>query len=183
MITTGCDISVHCEYRKNGVWHNCDNFEWNQKTGEYEFASIYWHRNYNLFGVLAGVRSHDFDTISAPKGLPDDMALKTKQMADADMDWMHSHSYLTMRELLKWREKQKRKWKKLKKKHKVEHDPYEGDFILENECEVTFKYEKSILDLLIRKMKDKMDDHIFCFDKDDYYTKGDDFRIVFWFDN
>ena len=184
MITTGADIHLHCEYRKDGVWHNCDNFEWDQETGKYEFASIYWHRNYDLFGVLAGVRSREFDVISYPKGLPDDMALKTKQLADADMEWTHSHSYLTIRELIQWKETQERRWKKLKKKYKIKHDPDQGDYIYNKKTsDVTFKYEKSILNYLIRKMKDKMDDHIFCFEKDDYYTKGDDFRIVFWFDN
>ena len=181
----GCDISLHCEYRKDGVWYNCDNFEWNQDTKEYEFMSIYWHRNYDLFGVLAGVRCHDFDTISAPKGLPDDIALKTKQMADADMDWTHSHSYLTMRELLNWKYEQKKKWKKLLKKHKnrVMEDAYWGEFVEDSEGYAVFKYEHKLLDGLIRKMKDKMGDHLYVFEEDDYWTKGDDFRIVFWFDN
>ena len=179
----GCDIHVHCEYRKDGIWYNCDNFEWDQETKQYTFQSIYWGRNYDLFGILAGIRSRDFEMIDAPRGLPNDMSLKTKEMAEADMDWTHSHSWLTLKELLKWKEKQERKWKKLKKKYEVEHDNYEGDFIVDCNGEVTFKYEKKMLNYLIRRMKDKMDNHIFCFEEEDYYLSGDDFRIIFWFDN
>lgn len=185
MITTGADIHIHCEYRKDGVWHNCDNFEWNYETGRYEFAPIYWFRNYDLFGVLAGVRSADVIPIDSPRGLPEDMSLKTKEMANVDKDWTHSHSYLTLRELLKWRDRRKREWKKLKKKYGVTHEmnSYGGDYIRDDNGYITFKYEKSLLNYLIRKLKDKMDDHVFCFSKDDYYDKGDDFRIVFWFDS
>ena len=107
----GCDIHLHCEYRKNGIWYNCDNFEWNQETGQYEFVSIYSDRNYILFGVLAGVRSNEPEKIDSPRGLPDDIALKTKELADLDFKWTHSHSYLTLRELLKWRERQQKKWR------------------------------------------------------------------------
>ena len=183
MITIGCDIHLHCEYRKDGIWYNCDNFEWNQETGKYEFSSIYWGRNYDLFGVLAGVRCSDFETIAYPKGLPDDMALKTKEMADEDFEWSHSHSYLTLRELLIWKEKQKKKWRRLKKKYPIKYDKNEGYYIIDGEVEVTFKYEQKLLNYLIRKIEDKMNDHFFCFEKEDFWKYGEDFRIVFWFDS
>ena len=179
----GCDIHLHCEYRKNGIWYNCDNFEWNQETGQYEFVSIYSDRNYILFGVLAGVRSNEPEKIDSPRGLPDDIALKTKELADLDFKWTHSHSYLTLRELLKWRERQQKKWKKLKKKNGVKCDDYEGEYILENDEYPIFKWKKNILNELIQKMEYKMDDHLFCFGEDDYYEQGDDFRIIFWFDS
>ena len=184
----GCDIHVHCEYRKDGIWHNCDNFEWDEETGEYVFMSIYSDRYYDLFGVLAGVRSANCEQISEPRGLPKDMALKTKEMADADKDWTHSHSYLTMHELLKWQEKQKLKWKKYKKcknNKVIREDSYDGDMVVDKDTGhvLMFKYEKYVCDTLIRKMKDKMDDHVFCFEENDYWIKGDDFRIVFWFDS
>ena len=183
VIKIGCDITVHCEYRKDGVWHNCDNFEWDQETGKYEFYPIYDGRNYDLFGVLAGVRCNDFPSIDVPRGLPKDMALKTKEMAESDLSWTHSHSYVTLREMLEWKRKRTKEWKKLKKKYVIKHDSHEGDFILDDDMYPTFKYEKHLLDYLIRRMKDKMGDHIGCYEKDDYYAKGDDFRIVFWFDN
>ena len=179
----GCDIHLHCEYRKDGIWYNCDNFEWDQETGKYEFVSIFSDRWYDLFGVLAGVRSNNLPTIDSPRGLPKDIALKTREMANEELEWCHSHSYLTLRELIRWKEKQKNKWKKLKKKQDVKFDEREGKYVLDNSGYPVFKYEQHILDTLIRKMKDKRDDHIFCFDVDDYWIKGDDFRIVFWFDS
>ena len=186
MITIGADIHLHCEYRRDGVWYNCDNFEWDPKTEEYVFASIYSDRNYDLFGVLAGVRSATCEQIDEPRGLPKDMAAKTREMAEVDKEWTHSHSYLTMRELLRWREKQQFKWKKYKKQkgNKIVHTDYDGDLIYNSEgVPLMLKYEKHVCDRLIRKMEDKMNDHIFCFEEDDYYLKGDDFRIVFWFDS
>ena len=180
----GCDISVHCEYRKDGVWYNCDNFEWDQEYGRYEFSSIYWYRNYELFGVLAGVRDISYGTISEPKGLPEDISPKTKELADEWKGDAHSYSYLTMRELLRWKEIKTQRWKKLKKKYKVTHDESEGDFIYnEKDNVLMYKREKTILDTLIKRMKTKMCDHVYIFEEDDYWNKGDDFRIVFWFDS
>ena len=183
MIIIGCDITLHCECRRDGVWHNCDNFEWNEKTKTYEFVSIYSWRNYDLFGILAGVRSNEFDSIDDPRGLPKDISLKTKEMADEWKDSGHSYSWLTLRELLAWKFKQKKKWKKYKKHYEVVHSTTDGTYLVDNEGNMVYKRDHKMLDRLIRLMKDKMDDHIFCFDEDDYWMKGDDFRIVFWFDS
>ena len=173
MITIGADIHVHCEYRdRDGVWINCDNFEWNQEFGKYEFVSVYWYRNYVLFGTLAGVRDVSYGTISEPKGLPKDMSPKTKEFADEWEGDAHSYSYLTMRELLKWRENKIRKWKKLKKKYKVTHDEYDEDYILDdNNSLLMFKGEKTVLNTLIRRLKDKMIEHLYCCDEEDFYER------------
>ena len=194
MITIGADIHLHCEYKDENGWHNCDNHIWNDKENKYEFDPIYWGRNYDLFGVLAGVRSREFPMIDSPRGLPEDISAKTKEYAVEMKGDAHSYSYLTMKELLKWKKKMTRKWKKLLKEHNNEvsgKDSYYGEYITEDEedswgdswMEITYKYEHEILDYLIKLLKIKMSNHIFCYEKEDYYDKGDDFRIVFWFDS
>lgn len=182
----GCDIWLHCEYKKNGAWHNCDNFIWNDKEEKYEWEQLYWGRNYDLFGILAGVRSREFPMIDNPRGIPDDISDKTKELYEDDKEYTHSHSYITMRELLKWKEEQTRKWKKLKKRYKVISDPddWYGDYIVvEDANTVVYKQEHHMLDYLLQLLKIKMDNYLYCFEDDDYYNKGDDFRIVFWFDS
>ena len=178
----GCDIHIHCEYKKDGVWYNCDNHVWNEKEKKYEFEDIYWGRNYDLFGILAGVRSRQFPIIDMPRGLPEDISAKTKEYADEWKDDAHSYSYITMRELIKWKNKQNRKKKKLKKKHEIVKES-DGDYIIDDNNEVVYKVEHHMLDYLIRLLKVKMDYYTYCFEEDDYYDKGDNFRIVFWFDN
>ena len=181
----GCDIHIHCEYKKNDTWYNCDNFVWNDDTKVYEFEDIYWGRNYDLFGILAGVRSREFPIIDIPRGLPNNISAKTKEFAEMWEGYAHSHSYITMKELIKWKDKQTRKWKRLKKNHKIvkKSDNYYGDYIIDDNDGVVFKEEHHMLDYLIQLLKVKMGNYIYCFEEDDYYDKGDDFRIVFWFDN
>ena len=172
----GCDIHLHCEYKDDDGWHNCDNHVWNDKTKSYEFEDLYWGRNYDLFGILAGVRSNQFTTIDTPRGLPDNISAKTKEFADGWRDCAHSYSYLTMRDLLRWKKRQTRRWKKLKKKHEIikSHDWY-GDYILDDEYPV-YKEEHHMLDYLIELLKVKMDNYFYCFN-------SEDFRIIFWFDS
>lgn len=194
MITIGCDCHIHCEYKDEAGWHNCDNHIWDDVTNKYEFEDIYWGRNYDLFGVLAGVRSNEFPMIDSPRGLPKDISPKTKEYADEWKGDGHSYSYLTLKELIGWKKKMKKKWKKLLKKHNNEvngEDSYYGKYIAEQEIDswgdnwtkITYEYEHQVLNYLIKLLKIKMNNYIFCFKKEDYYNKGDDFRIVFWFDS
>lgn len=59
-------------------------------------------RNYMLFSVLADVRNYSdrVKPIDLPRGLPDDVSLEVKRKSDYDGVDGHSHSWLTLRELL-----------------------------------------------------------------------------------
>ncbi len=71
---------------------------------------IYAGRNYNLFSILANVRNgvgfagcetgQGFVPIAMPKGLPDDVSPQIKIQSDGWGCDGHSHSWLTLRELL-----------------------------------------------------------------------------------
>lgn len=62
----------------------------------------YGGRCYRLFGVLAGVRDTSIDMIVPGRyyQLPDDVSDELKQMSDDYGVDAHSHSYLTLRELM-----------------------------------------------------------------------------------
>lgn len=71
-----------------------------------EFDDEFDERNYNRFAILAGVRNaYDYD-FGEPKGLPDDVSLVIK-MLDDQFGEGHSHSWITLHELLdfNWEEK------------------------------------------------------------------------------
>lgn len=70
-----------------------------------EMVAIYGDRWYALFNLLAGVRGHDesLEPISYPKGLPKDVNPYIKKESD---DWDtdgHSHSWLTLGELKRYK--------------------------------------------------------------------------------
>jgi hypothetical protein len=99
----GCDIHLHVEIKKK-------EHEWQMATKELtlhdwrEKAVLdqpwYSDRNYALFGILAGVRSNDIEPIAQPRGIPDDVSYEVdKEKSGYGVDG-HSHSYLTLAELL-----------------------------------------------------------------------------------
>lgn len=81
----GCDIHMHVECKHDGVWkrHNVE---------------IYKGRNYELFGILAGVRGNS-TPISYPKGLPVDVSYEVMQGHDLWGWGNHSASWLTFDEI------------------------------------------------------------------------------------
>lgn len=81
----GCDIHMHVECKKQGRWvlHSND---------------IYDGRDYELFGILAGVRGRCVP-ISHPKGLPFDVTDEVKRLHDSWGEDAHSSSWLTFNEI------------------------------------------------------------------------------------
>lgn len=117
----GCDIHMFLEVkrypyqdinREKGVWISKDKWsiepdyvlypEDNYKRYRVDYDDlIYKGRNYYLFSVLANVRNYNnFEYISKPKGLPIDISKEVKEESDYWGSDGHSHSYLSLRELL-----------------------------------------------------------------------------------
>ncbi len=109
-----CDIHFYVERREGGKWVEADKWvvgeDWWNKGEMVKDTNFYDERNYRLFAILAGVRNRrgsgdastdeGFSPISLPKGLPEDVSpLVSKASASWDGEG-HSHSYLTLRELL-----------------------------------------------------------------------------------
>ena len=166
----GCDIHMHVEF-KSPKW--TDDTRW--KCGDYftitdptdpncepEYVGLYEHRNYDLFAVLAGVRSYgDFQCISSPKGLPDDV---TEYVEKAHEEWgcdAHSTSYLTMREIVEFHEAEK-------------PTNMFGHYILEELINRLIRRADELYILYDFEVKDPTPSAL---------RKMEDIRIVFWFDN
>lgn len=81
----GCDIHIHVECKHGAHWKRCN-------------REIYEGRDYELFGILAGVRGSR-TPISYPKGLPVDVTYDVKRLYDL-WEWdTHSSSWLTFDEI------------------------------------------------------------------------------------
>lgn len=80
----GCDIHLHIEVKIDGTWQH--------------YANPWVGRSYDLFTLLAGIRSTgNFKPIAEPKGLPADCNPLTRFILDyADF---HSHSHLDIKDL------------------------------------------------------------------------------------
>jgi|SRR5882672_1565310 len=103
----GCDIHLYAEIKQDGKWVSADKWSadpWDD--GDAQCVEIKWNdrlyngRNYALFGVLAGVRDRSQLLISRPRGLPKDISLEVRKRSDDYGSDGHSHSWLTLAELL-----------------------------------------------------------------------------------
>lgn len=115
----GCDIHMTVEVKRNGKWEYVPTSE-KYKVGEFEdggdkidyekwFADpMYFGRNYDLFAILADVRNGrgfagtgtGFKPISGPRGVPSDAGPEYLKEVDRWGGDGHSHSHLTLAELL-----------------------------------------------------------------------------------
>lgn len=106
----GCDIHNYVEVKVNGKWKPIYKPVKHKEYSWTEDAYAYNNRNYDLFAILANVRNgrgfagcktgDGFVPISMPKGLPDDISYEVKEQAESWDGDGHSHSFLTVKELL-----------------------------------------------------------------------------------
>ena len=85
----GCDIHIITEIRQNGSWVRVE-----------EIPEVLENRNYSTFAFLAGVRNRFNTKGFEAKGEPDDMSEDTKGTIESWKDDAHSHSYLSLQELV-----------------------------------------------------------------------------------
>lgn len=111
----GCDIHLFVEKRVNGRWVTADKWKTDKddepprKRVPYD-AAFYHDRNYELFSILADVRNgrgfagiktgEGFVPIADPRGLPDDVCDEVRAEAESWGGDGHSHSHLTVAELM-----------------------------------------------------------------------------------
>jgi hypothetical protein len=95
----GCDIHMHTEKRVNGQWVEAPRVI--PKSNEGRNDDPLENRSYSYFGWLADVRNYSkIPPISQPRGVPDDMAPKTKAAFESWDSDAHSASWLTVDEIL-----------------------------------------------------------------------------------
>lgn len=84
----GCDIHIYAEYKKKGSDHWIG-------AGKLDRS-----RNYDLFGVIAGVRLyHEASQQFEPRGLPDDSSEYVRDIYRAWESDAHSESHLGLEEI------------------------------------------------------------------------------------
>lgn len=191
----GCDIHTYKEKFVDGRWQTAD--EWvpydnEEKTLEVPYKKhAYTGRNYNLFGLLAGVRNREGTLTLAPRGIPFDVSPEVQAANESwDADG-HSHSYLYLHELRSLRSLVRERTipvSGMKRKDQVaaleasiasgapNYDllyPYcQGTT---DQDQIEFRIELP-MDYMVGKDLDEM---IAAFDGID----GENHRLVFWFDN
>lgn len=202
----GCDIHICTEAKKtvNGKeqWINVDHFIHNpyypEEPREFELVEIYDGRSYILFSVLADVRNYDgIQPISRPKGIPADCSEVTKKQIDYWGEDGHSHSYLTLRELLNYQKEHSRvkvsglvdsKTAKDLDEYGIEPSEWCGSTTDPGYEHREWTIKNGQLDVLISALKEKVSEAFYIYDfiKDkeiQILKRMDDIRIVFWFDN
>lgn len=96
----GCDIHAYTEQQIGNRW--VSNQEWtdpyNEGVLDVEWEKRFTNRNYQLFGLLADVRTDTGFNIPA-RGLPLDMSPEVKRASEHWGCDGHSHSFFTLQEL------------------------------------------------------------------------------------
>lgn len=163
----GCDIHLYTEKKvetRDGhyAWFCCDSFMYGKgyQKDNLVHISIYSTRNYMMFGILANVRNHKYEPVVASRGLPNDVSDVIKEAAIYWGDDGHTHTWLTANEVFQYYKKNKNN-----------------------------EYIKVCMRPLVKAIKKKMCNEFYINTNDKEIKKnelkkhGDDFRIVFWFDN
>jgi hypothetical protein len=116
---TGIHVYVEVRYYRfddlnweKGVWTSVD--KWTQNPYYYLYPenkepewqvdiedSRFCEKNYFLFSILANVRNLEgIVPLSMPRGIPENVSGEIKRVSDSEGTDAHSHSWLTLKELL-----------------------------------------------------------------------------------
>lgn len=188
----GTDITMYIEQNQR-IRYGSDEREWKSREifalNNRRFP-VYDGRNYQIFSILAGVRSKgNVEPIANPRGIPEDTCEYIKsQMKEVD-DYIYTTSYVTLKELLQHYEK----YPKLKRTGMVSPDTaYKLTLGVNPQMwcgatnDTTWQYrewydENTIIDLIERIIS-----RIQLFDEyateEEIKADGANIRIVFWFD-
>jgi hypothetical protein len=98
----GCDIHIYVEHRVEGEWRLLEEVPlWTSVDGK--TTNTYSTRDYDLFGILADVRNGSgHPPISESKGLPTDVSPSLRAAYKAEGEYLHSASYLTLAEIVRY---------------------------------------------------------------------------------
>lgn len=195
----GCDIHLFTENKRiinnKKQWVNIDNWKLNpyykenngDRETKYEINPAYWGRNYALFSLLADVRNYSGNKpISEPKGIPDDVSQIIRSEKDKWGSDGHSHSFLTMKEIYDYYEKNN----SVKFSGLVDSDGVKaiekGDMpnwwckgsTMTNLVWKEWVQENYVLKNFIKVLEDHFESEFYRKEED-----AENYRIVFWFDN
>ena len=109
----GCDIYVHLEHynKESKRWENLSLYK-KDTDGTFKSVDVYDGRDYELFGILAGVRSCSNPFIY-PRGLPDDLSCEVLNKY-GDGEYFHTPTWYDYCELYAYENMMKDSYKKIK---------------------------------------------------------------------
>lgn len=174
----GCDVHIRLEkLNKEGNWESIDYYkireDWKDSakycpTFPFFPVDIYDGRDYELFGVLAGVRSTFPEAIVMPRGIPDSANKFIKEEYEAHKDYgIHTPSWLTLGEMRKT-------WYK----HMYDPDDEDGENVY-----------KRLFEDIIKPIEYRLRELWIVFADSDVELEEecrkywDTVRMVFWFDS
>lgn len=195
------------------AWYCCEKFQLNpyivslQKLGKakeddlnglYMLSNIYSGRNYTLFEALAGVRGEDENALFEVKNaIPDDCSDFIREEYERWEDDTHTPSYITIKELFSVDANITRHYagyvmpdeaKKLREEgippDYATDEPF-GNRTAYSEWSVTFDPLKEFKKVYFESYKEEYY-YGYCTDEkvlEAIMRRGDEYRIVFWFDN
>lgn len=175
----GCDIHIRLEMiNKKGEYKPLDYYEvredWvdeedNIPTHPFYVKDIYDGRDYELFGLLAGVRSNYPEPIAEPRGIPNSANHFIKEEYEFDKKWIHTPTWLTLGELRKC-------WYEHKDDEILDEDGWHNVYI-------------RLLDGIIKPFERRVAEYKYLFYESDAQLEEecrkywDSARMVFWFDS
>lgn len=184
----GCDIHLFVEKKNNNKWEAVKGKNpyfgcWANEPEECYKDWFYNSRNYSLFSVLADVRNnYNIKPIATPKGLPIDVSdIVRKESDEWDGDG-HSHSWLTLKELLDYDINQTITAKGMISP--AQYSSLQQGINPSSWCGWT-----SQEDYISAKWEEKLNDFVGFFWTENIpqlqalTNNPEDIRIVFWFDN
>lgn len=208
----GCDIHINCEFKTDeDKWENCDFYtinpyydkhipkQSNEYTPKWDIVEVNVRRKYELFGVLAGVRCVNSLVIAEKRGIPADMSKQTTKRWDRECEWCHSFSWLTIKEIIEYKNRHDIQYKGFISQRQAEfldeygETPDTWSEYQNNSDQVYRQWKDSAiiaLEHMLNELYIRMDRafNIYNFYNDEKKSElrtkySDRFRIVFWFDS
>ena len=199
----GCDIHLYMEVYNEDKWVDANLYEINEYYKEYsgcseermEFLPIppYRNRNYELFGIFAGVRNQIMKPISPARGIPEDVTSKIEaNFIRLDSD-AHSSSWLTLAEIKDYQENHKYVKRKGYVSPEVaarvaaggeKPDSWCGRTNREDWVEIEWEDKLKCIDWFVESVEQYIKvkfqwNHVI----NEYLKNPEKVRFVFWFDN
>lgn len=192
----GANIHMYVEAKlgNQGLWKSLDKWSINplhvsypekyknRYTVDYDDL-IYKERDYLVYAVLANVRNNfNIIPISEPKGLPNDVCENIRLESENNFKGEHSHSYLSLRELLMYNWNQEVSLATLEESEDNAIEKY-GSSILFIE-----PYAERLRVVYQAVLSDEIPKFMEVMEKLKDYAQNNDLsydniRIVFWFDH
>ena len=189
----GCDIHVFCErYNKESKrWENLSLYKKNE-GGTFNEVNVYDGRDYQLFGLLSGVRSI-INPFVIPRGIPDDLSCEvSKKYGDGEYyhtstwyDYCELNAYEYMmcdsyKEIKKRDQKIDELEKQIKRMTQFIPRDEDGNELFDDDVE----YEDDELPDLSKRLVGFMNCVRTVLDAYDvWYPEPGEIRIVMWFDS